>query len=657
MDTRLSFRVAALSLVAMTIASCSNEEMPEAAAPQGTVIKAGFEQPANTRTAVKGDGSLVWKSGDAIKLYSYEDTNYNNPITFTTTDDDAANANFSSAETVKGTPYLAAYPAASCGFGTDSELNMNWITTGRITASEASNGPMIAKISDGDYKTLEFKHVAGLLKLTINNLPEEMTALKVTADQKIVGTGKVVYTGENPVLTLSSGNTALTVTNITNANKTLYIPIPVGTYGSIKVEPLDASEKVLSLYEAKEWTNVTVNRAEMLYASFDFPVSTVGDYYTMFNNGENITIAGQTINKSMFEGANVVTLNAAGGETVELTVNTTSSSNTEINQNVKNVIFLSGNGTFSLKNALPCYKDLVIIGRYASQKPTLQNGTGTNFCIQVADGGSAYFYNLTIPVSTTTLVGNASAKSAAAKFIGFDNCYFDDVQAQLFYDNGAQHGVNRIAVYNSKIQCKAAKILFQPNKTLYQDEYKDFEFVNNMVYAYTSSSAYNIQKYQVRLWNSVKADNGNTSESTLAALIKNNTFVHVYTGTNSATISDAFFACQKASALNLSNNLFYWYSNYNTERSALYHFAETCTPTLTLTENYFKNTGYVYYYTTTSLVKEPTPEPEAILSTVAINTTAKGALIGGNWWDAVPDGIFVRGTSMISAGVGSDLDD
>ena len=197
--------------------------------------------------------------------------------------------------------------------------------------------------------------------------------------------------------------------------------------------------------------------------------------------------------------------------------------------------------------------------------------------------------------------------------------------------------------------------------TPYQEDYKNFEFVNNMVYAYFDGNYMkNPNKYQVKLWNSVKTDSGNITESTLTATVKNNTFVDVFAGTSSSVL-DAFISCQKASSLDISNNLFYWFMSYSNDKSALYHIKEACTPTVTLTGNYFWNpnsNGKVYYYTTTSLVQNPAPEESATLKTVAINKTTESAIVSADdGYDVLPYGIFARGTSMISAGVGSDLDD
>lgn len=279
MNFKLTWKVAALSLATLaTISGCSNDDFDNVSSQGQTVITAGFEQPgAKTRTAVNSSNQVVWLEGDAFKLFYTQAGGSDGSSVFTTSDDTKqTSASFTGTALPAGaTATYAVYPAANVSSLSSSTVTMTLPAT--FAASEASNGPMVANAGDG-YTNLSFKHLCGLLKLTVTNLPVEAKKFVVAADQAIAGTATADLSQNNPALTLttSGASSSVTVTSIdVDANgtqQTFYIPIPVGTYTNLTAKITDASGGAIAKYKDKVWSSVTVARAQMLYATFGFDI-------------------------------------------------------------------------------------------------------------------------------------------------------------------------------------------------------------------------------------------------------------------------------------------------------------------------------------------------------------------------------------------------
>lgn len=278
MNFKQTWKLAALSLAALaTIHGCSNDDFDNASSQGQTVITAGFEQPgANTRTAVNSN-QVVWLRGDAFKLFYTQAGGSDGSSVFTTSDDTKqTSASFTGTALPAGaTATYAVYPAANVSSLSSSTVTMTLPAT--FAASEASNGPMVAN-AGSDYTNLSFKHLCGLLKLTVTNLPTSAKQFVVSATENIAGTATADLSQNNPALTLntSGASSSVTVTSIdVDANgtqQTFYIPIPVGTYTNLTAKITDASGAAIAKYKDKVWSSVTVARAQMLHATFGFDI-------------------------------------------------------------------------------------------------------------------------------------------------------------------------------------------------------------------------------------------------------------------------------------------------------------------------------------------------------------------------------------------------
>ena len=289
MNFNLTWKVAALSLAILpTISGCSNDDFDNVSSQGQTVITAGFEQPgAKTRTAVNSSNQVVWLKGDAFKLFYTKDNAVNSSVFTTSEEDKPTSASFTGEALPDGAAAsYAVYPAANVTSLSGSTVTMTLPAT--ITASEASNGPMWADAST-DYTNLSFKHLAGLLKLTVSGLPtDKKLVLKVTADKNIAGTATVNLNPESgePYLEVSDEEGAtgvvkeITVTDVqavAGQATVFYVPLPVKTLGELKVNIYAEDNTSTPLYKEKKWTNIAVARAMIRSASFGFEVVDLKD--------------------------------------------------------------------------------------------------------------------------------------------------------------------------------------------------------------------------------------------------------------------------------------------------------------------------------------------------------------------------------------------
>lgn len=273
---------ACLAAVALAAMGCSQDEWAGQSVQKGnTTIIASFEGGgADTRTSVGqvsgGKNEVVWNKNDAFGLFY---TTTQNPeakaeeFTCPEADGSSTSAKFTGTLAPDVTTSYAVYPYQDGMKLNDNTVSMTLPETFDYT--EASNGPMYADAQDIDSE-LHFKHLAGLLKLTVSShIKAEAKKFVITADKGIAGacTADLSSTSPNPLLTLAGDGSKTITVNLnfgaeTDASTTFYIPILVGEYTTLSAQILGEGDKTLTA--AKKWENVKVERAQMLEASFGF---------------------------------------------------------------------------------------------------------------------------------------------------------------------------------------------------------------------------------------------------------------------------------------------------------------------------------------------------------------------------------------------------
>lgn len=279
-----SLKATCMAVAALAALSCSQDELANQLGLKGnTTIVASFEGTGSgTRTSVNELNQVVWNKDDAFGLFYTSATQQTpKPEKFSCPDADgtSTSAKFVGTPNDNITVSYAVYPYDKDKKDGDMSLNGTTVSMtlpADFNYTKASNGPMYAPAADYKTKSLEFKHLAGLLKLTISKgIDNKAKKFVITADKSIAGTCEADLNTTSPVLAVTkNGSTTITVIlpefkddkkgNIT----TFYIPIPVGTYATLSATL--SGEDGAALYPAKKWTDVTVERSDILTASFGY---------------------------------------------------------------------------------------------------------------------------------------------------------------------------------------------------------------------------------------------------------------------------------------------------------------------------------------------------------------------------------------------------
>lgn len=230
-------------------------------------LKAQIEQSANTRTMVDEENRVCWVKGDQIGVFGGEGV-VNIPFSFNSMADSGQSAIFKGNLPEGGAPSVAYYP-----YDDEAVLEgdkLSFVLPSEYDYTENSNAPMIGvKQDDGNFL---FKHLCGLLKFSIVDIPDDAKQVIITAKGEnapnISGTCIVEDVIEDGVvLSIPEGSSQVTIKlNGEVGTQTFYVPVPVGVYSVLQV----VLEKEDGTYFFSEkLSNVTIRRATIFHVTKD----------------------------------------------------------------------------------------------------------------------------------------------------------------------------------------------------------------------------------------------------------------------------------------------------------------------------------------------------------------------------------------------------
>lgn len=255
--------------VLLVLTGCTEEDMVKQSLPMGK-IQASFEDGAASRLAVGEGNALTWSTGDAFKMF--DNTGASSDWTLEG-DGGTSSGVFGGAE-LEGVLVGAAFPASA------SSLNMQTAQLVMELPAELDyqagicNLPMWARFNSLEGE-ISFKHLGAMLKIDFKDIPEGYSKMIVTADKAIAGTfAAALSTQSDPVLSLQAdGSNTVTIsfTAISgdDNDRLFYLPLPVGTYGSINVSISDENDNVISI---ADWKNRAIERKKVYLASLSYRI-------------------------------------------------------------------------------------------------------------------------------------------------------------------------------------------------------------------------------------------------------------------------------------------------------------------------------------------------------------------------------------------------
>ena len=246
------------------LTSCLDESMGEGIRKESYTFTAQIEDNNSTRTTVNGN-QVLWVEKDKIGIFG--DKRSNN-VPFTLQSADGTSAKFNGELKSGEKPFFAYYPyqenAMLDGSSLTIHLPAEYVYTGN------SNAPMLG-FSDGKDR-LSFKHLCGLMKVTVTNIPDNSTQFIVTSEgdnpKSIAGTAVIGnIQNENAILSIKEDehqSTSITYALQSVDDKsavTFYIPLPVGEYEKLTIALKGENDKV---FFQKSISNANIKRAVIL---------------------------------------------------------------------------------------------------------------------------------------------------------------------------------------------------------------------------------------------------------------------------------------------------------------------------------------------------------------------------------------------------------
>ena len=350
-------------LVAAAV-SCQKETIRQTPdEPVNFTIKATREACTDTRAGIDPtSGAFTWSSGDAIGIWTGSKFEQ-----MTTTDDKAATATFRG--DLEGTPSdFAVFPFPYSNYATYSNgaIKVDLPTNYTWKEGEVAS-PMYAAY---DAAGLSFKHLGGVVMVTLKNVPANAGVFTFIADKDINGEYTVTTDSDNNKCIQAGNKEAHTevVFNLPAARNeamdmVFYVPVPVGTY-KFGFDLVAGNNKI---FEKQGTTANTVGRAVLL----KMPALTCGE--ASVSNEEALTAA--------FENANVETVILT--QDVTLTKSITISSDKVLDLGIHTLTYTGGGsdaqcsafrvtaGTFTVKGTV---------------KETVKE-TGVDYDIEITESG------------------------------------------------------------------------------------------------------------------------------------------------------------------------------------------------------------------------------------------------------------------------------
>lgn len=267
MKLRNLMQVACMATAALTAFSCSQEEFENSGRKGNITVNATFEGAGtDTRTTVNDEYKILWQDTDALGLFcSNAESNYSNTKLEYASGAGQTSATFNGSKPSGETAVFSIYPYQQNMRVSGNTLTMTLPAT-LTNYNGSSNGPMYAKVTNPDnLSALSFKHMAAMIKLTVNKIPAEATTFKIIASNNIAGICTVDLTAADPILAVTSDESKEITASFTASadikSRNFYIPLPTGTYSSITAQLTNGSDKV---YFTKTLNDKILGRRDIL---------------------------------------------------------------------------------------------------------------------------------------------------------------------------------------------------------------------------------------------------------------------------------------------------------------------------------------------------------------------------------------------------------
>lgn len=251
-----------MAIAAIAAMSCRKAEVQDDNAPEtvrnARTLKAGIAEDGMTRVGFDENNAFYWHRGDKIGVITA--SGFKEMIL-----DESYHGRSSGVFTGDFEEEMGDYVVYPYGNHTIEGDELTYLLPSSYIYSSVEddansfNPPMLGKVT-GNAATLN--HIASFLRIRVNNIPAAGDDMKLilTADRRITGEFSVDLSADVPVMNTDDlpGN-AVTVSfsnDVPGKTGTFYIPVPLGTYGTMTAELKNGETSLVS----RTWTDQTVSR-------------------------------------------------------------------------------------------------------------------------------------------------------------------------------------------------------------------------------------------------------------------------------------------------------------------------------------------------------------------------------------------------------------
>ena len=268
----------------LLLGACDKESVPDDSSGE-TVLYAEFGDQSVSRTGFDGT-SFQWRNGDRIRVAltggGTMDMRYSGPAT-------SGAAAFTPTETPEsgilyGNGGFALYPSLAPGNCRVEGSTMTLFLKNNYSWSDGNvEAPMMANVINGE--NLQFFHLGGLLKLTLNLIPEGASKLMVLTPGYVMTKNMPVHHwsgsigNDRPYVQAYAGEddfVGIPFTAGSASSRVFYVPMPVGpgenhTYPEVQIYLVDADGRTIP-GTSRTATNLRIERAHIKpMAVIDYP--------------------------------------------------------------------------------------------------------------------------------------------------------------------------------------------------------------------------------------------------------------------------------------------------------------------------------------------------------------------------------------------------
>ena len=257
------------AIISVLVAGCTLETFQPVESQGRLVTISASIDAEGTKATVTDGGLFTWASGDRIGVW----TSLDRFVSFSLKSGESGKSSaafegtLSDGETIIG-PAVYPYRAGHSYDPSANTLTYNQGSADDWTAN-TTKSHMAAKYDGGD--NFSFRHLDGLLRITVYNLPPEAARIRIIApDKAINGDFAVDMNAESPVISAPSGSNSRIDMKLNDKNTgevglgfVVNYPLPVGDYTNMTFAILDSEQNVIAGY-SKTISSLSITRKKMV---------------------------------------------------------------------------------------------------------------------------------------------------------------------------------------------------------------------------------------------------------------------------------------------------------------------------------------------------------------------------------------------------------